>query len=160
MVGNCVERFIKIFFRHILDTFFEGDHNIKRLGVQRGVFPKPLTGAPTQSIAYGRALVDFFGHDKRKTGMRNRVSAYLNSEKGCFGFPPTPKNVYNIVRRLKPKRSFHTSMCTRKRSRENTAYTDTFFLPFARLRATTRIPLALLILRINPCVLLLFLFDG
>tara|TARA_B110000008_G_scaffold186443_1_gene185273 strand:- start:6992 stop:7183 length:192 start_codon:yes stop_codon:yes gene_type:complete len=38
--------------------------------------------------------------------------------------------------------------------------TETFFLPFALLRANTFRPLAEAILSMKPCLFLLFLFDG
>lgn len=38
--------------------------------------------------------------------------------------------------------------------------TVNFFLPFALLRANTLRPLAVAIRSLNPCLFLLFLFDG
>lgn len=38
--------------------------------------------------------------------------------------------------------------------------TDNFFLPLALLRAKTFLPFTEAILSLNPCLFLLFLFDG
>ena len=42
----------------------------------------------------------------------------------------------------------------------NSEDTESFFLPFARLRARTFLPLTEAILSLKPCLFLLFLFDG
>lgn len=140
--------------------FTAGNRDIKR-GIERNT-PREQVGvqAPAQAVAHDRALVNRPRYHKDESAVREAIRTPCNGKKRVGQAPAAPQEKIQVNAPSQPMPPLHTPALFFIEIFSYDADTVRRARPFARRRESTRRPVGTDIRLRNPCVRLLFFFDG